>query len=42
MTFSHDTKETIRTIAAVLSDICAVVSVVLQAYGLHYIMTHPR
>jgi hypothetical protein len=42
MNFSHDKKETIRTIAAVLSDVCAIVSVILQAYGLHYIVTHPR
>lgn len=42
MTFSHDRKETIRTVAAVIGDVCAIVSVILQFVGLHYIMTHPR
>lgn len=41
MNFSHDQKETIRTVAAVLSDICAIVSAILQAYGLHFLFTHP-
>lgn len=35
-------KETIRTVAAVIGDIMATVSVVLQLLGLHWIMTHPR
>jgi len=35
-------KETIRTIAAVVGDFMAMVSVILQMIGLHYIMTHPR
>jgi len=42
MTFSHDRKESIRTVAAIIADICAVASVILQACGLWYIMTHPR
>lgn len=42
MMFSHDRKETIRTVAAVIGDLCAIASVLLQAYGLHYVMTHPR
>jgi hypothetical protein len=39
---THDTKETIRTVAAVVGDICAAASVILQIVGLRYIMTHPR
>ena len=35
-------KETIRTVAAVIGDIMASISVILQMLGLHYIMTHPR
>lgn len=35
-------KETIRTVAAVIGDIMATLSVILQMFGLHYIMTHPR
>ena len=34
-------KETIRTIAAVIGDIMATISVLLQMFGLHYIVTHP-
>jgi hypothetical protein len=42
LTFSHDRKETIRTVAAVIGDICAIASVILQCIGLRWIMTHPR
>lgn len=35
-------KETVRTVAAVIGDIMATISVILQMFGLHYIMTHPR
>lgn len=35
-------KETIRTVAAVIGDFMATVSVILQLLGLHWIMTHPR
>ena len=42
MNFSHDSKETTRTVAAVISDLCAIASIILQAYGLHYIMSHPH
>lgn len=39
---THDTKETIRTVAAVIGDICALASVFLQLVGLRYLMSHPR
>ena len=39
---THDTKETIRTVAAVIGDVCALASVLLQLVGLRWIMTHPR
>ena len=42
MKFSHDQKESIRTVAAVIGDICAAASVILQIFGLRYIMSHPR
>lgn len=43
MTFSHDKKESIRTVAAVISDVCGMVSVVLQGVALWYIVHfHPH
>lgn len=42
MNFSHDTKESIRTVAAIIGDICAFAAVLLQLIGLRYIMSHPR
>ena len=42
MTLSHNKKETIFTIAAVVSDIVQVVSALLQAYGLYYIIHHMK
>ena len=43
MTFSHDKKETIRTVAAVISDIAGIISVIIQLVALHYIiMYHPK
>jgi hypothetical protein len=34
--------EVIRTVAAVISDIAGILSVVIQLVALHYIMHHPR
>ena len=43
MTFNHDKKETIRTVAAVISDVAGIISVVIQLVALHYIIAyHPR
>ena len=43
MTMNHDRKETVRTIAAVISDLCGVVSVILQGVALWYIVHfHPH
>ena len=43
MRLDHDKKETIRTVAAVISDIAGVISVIIQLVALHYIIVyHPR
>lgn len=39
----HESKETIRTVAAVISDIAGILSVIIQLVALRYIiMFHPR
>ena len=40
---THDRKETVRTVAAVISDIAGIISVIIQLVALHYIITyHPK
>ena len=39
---THDRRETIRTIAAVLAVVLSSIAVVIQSYGLWFITHHPH
>ena len=39
---THESKETIRTVAAVLAVVLSSIAVAIQSYGLWFIMHHQR
>lgn len=42
MKISHETKETVRTVDSFVSIVLQTIAVLIQSYGLYYIMHHPH
>ena len=39
---NHESKETIRTVAAVIAVVFSLIAITIQSYGLWFITTHSR